>query len=76
MKSMYKNNSIHELCLPVTLKDNDNVKTEAENINTTRTTVSMDEIKFDYGYKFSALIWIEHFAHHNPFVILTNLLHN
>ena len=33
MKSMYNNNSINKLHLPRTLKENDNVKSEAENIN-------------------------------------------
>jgi len=56
MKSIYKNNSIDMLCLPVTLKANDNVKTEAENINTTRTNLSMEEVKFEYGHWFSILI--------------------
>ena len=48
MKSMYNNNSINELWLPRTLEDNDNVKSEAENINKIRTNFNKKEVKFEY----------------------------
>ena len=49
MKSMYNNNSINELWLPGTLKENDNVKSEAENINKTRSNFNMEEVKIEYN---------------------------
>ena len=56
MKSMYNNNSINELHLPETLKDNDNVKSEAENINKIRTNFNKKEAKFEYGTVYFVLI--------------------
>ena len=56
MKSMYNNNSINELYLPKALKDNDNVKSEAENINKTRSNFNMEEVNFYYSNFVSGLL--------------------